>query len=43
MHKPCTENSKRKDCNVGIPTVPYLCARSIVPNNLKKPTSKGFN
>ena len=41
-HKPCTVNSKDKHCNIGVPANPYLCDRSIVPNNLKKPTSSGF-
>ena len=41
-HVPCSVDSKDKRCNVGVPANPYLCDRSIVPNNLKFPTSAGF-
>ena len=40
-HKPC-DKSNEKRCNPGIPAVPYICERDIVPTNMKMPNKPGF-
>ena len=40
-HKPC-DLSKEPRCNPGVPAVPYVCDRDIVPTNMKMPKSCGF-
>ena len=29
-------------CNPGVPAIPYICERDIVPTNMKMPTNCGF-
>lgn len=40
-HKPCDRDLSQR-CNPGIPAVPYICERDIVPTNMKMPKSTGF-
>ena len=40
-HKPCDRDLTQR-CNPGIPAVPYICERDIVPTNMKMPKSTGF-
>lgn len=40
-HKPCDKSNEPR-CNPGIPAVPHICERDIVPTNMKMPKSAGF-
>lgn len=41
-HKPCNGMCDNPKCNVGVTSNPFLCERSIIPNNLPKVFHCGF-
>ncbi len=41
-HKMCTPESNDRSCNVGVPAMPALCERVIVPTNMRMPPNCGF-